>query len=57
MMKRFVEDFNAEVHAINEVVDEPTRHAEVKIEEFDDSLEIMRSQKSGNAMTASQKFE
>jgi hypothetical protein len=57
MMKRFVEDFNAEVHAINELVDEPTKHAEVKIEEFDDSLEIMRSQKSGNAMTASQKFE
>jgi hypothetical protein len=57
MMKRFVEDFNSDVHTINELADDPTRNAEIKVEEFDDSIDEMRKSKVGKAETASQAFE
>ena len=56
-MKRFVEDFDQEVHAINEDVDEPGRHAEVQVQEFDDDIMEVRKRKPADVLTASQKFE
>lgn len=52
IMKRFVEDFDSEVHAINEEADEPGRHAEVQVQEFDDDIMEVRRKKAAD-LTAS----